>query len=151
LTAALQSQPSAASTNLMWAALQIDMGSTDNVIDSALNHAVATQRPFWGYYHRIRLYLKRNDYASIRVSAESLVDMLKPSMPTNALETKSDPTWANSLMALIRPLYYAPTPDREALSALLDPLVRAAVLPAEADVLWANLQTRSNSSIELIM
>ncbi len=50
---------------LLWAALQIDLGLDDDNVMRALAAAIASADPFWGYYHRIRLNLAREEYSSI--------------------------------------------------------------------------------------
>ncbi len=114
--------------NLLWAAMQIDVGRTDAAIDAALNCAAAAPQPFWAYYHHLRLLLARQDHARVRDIAAAAARLLRD-------RQQPDGELVSALMGLVRPVFIAG--NREAALALLEPLVEAGVSSPEADLLWA--------------
>ena len=121
--------PQFASARLLWAALQIERGRTDADVEQGLAGVIASSNPYWGLYHRIRLYLARGDHAATAADVAAAV--------------AAAPDRAPELVRLAQGRFAEK--DFAGALAILDPLVERGVPSAEADLLWAMLRIEMGS------
>ncbi len=142
---------------------------TDTAIDAALDCAASAQHPFWAYYHRLRLYIIRQDRALIRDTGTAIAQLLNADMrpvqgdSIGKLIKHALRQWRKVLLLLLTAdkstvLEAAPTddertsallylgnmaaasPNYESALAILEPLNDLGFLWPEAELLWAALR-----------
>ena len=128
-------EPMAAHAATLWGAHQVDLGHMGGEVERSFDALVASPDPFWGHYHRARLFGRRGDLAAVARDV--------------AAAYRAAPEQAAVLVALANDLH--DTRDTAAALAVLDPLIAQGVDLPGAQATWAILHIgrgRSDAAVE---
>jgi phosphoglycerol transferase MdoB-like AlkP superfamily enzyme len=131
-------EPMAAHAATLWGAHQVDLGNVGGEVERSFDPLIASPDPFWGHYHRARLYRLRGDLAAVGRDA--------------AAAYRAAPELAEVLVGLANDMNAAR--DTAAALAVLDPLVAQGIELPGAQATWAILHIargRADAAVEVAL